>query len=189
MKKQQMKRYQDEVSIGPTMVRNLYNKKRTNQLEGVVKDVGRDFVNIIDDHNRVITVFTKNIKKVIWKDNRCRDKHSRCHHNSNQCYCVQHKRDDNCRNRDHYKQNRCEHCRDRDCHRKNRCGHCQEHHHCPNCCDCKNDHHHKDFICFCDHAIPFCDKRVELRLAGLTDNVQFELSRHKGCKVLLDIND
>ncbi len=39
---------------------------------------------------------------------------------------------------------------------------------------------HQKFTCFCDYPIPFCNHRFELRLAGLTDDVRFELLKHKG---------
>ncbi len=55
------------------------------------------------------------------------------------------------------------------------------------------ERHHNDrcghrFTCFRDHVIPFCDDRIELRLAGLTDDLNFQLLKHKGCKVRLDIS-
>ncbi|RBW70814.1 hypothetical protein [Bacillus taeanensis] len=55
-------------------------------------------------------------------------------------------------------------------------------------CEEKKDHHSKKrCTCFFDHVIPFCDERIELRLAGLTDSVNFELFRHIGCKVKLEL--
>lgn len=66
------------------------------------------------------------------------------------------------------------------------------HHQCPHCLDehhkrhhsCQPMHHHdcchKNFACFCDFAIPFCDHRFELRLAGLNDNLNFKLLENKG---------
>jgi len=42
---------------------------------------------------------------------------------------------------------------------------------------------HQKFTCFCDYPIPFCNHRFELRLAGLTDDVRFELLKHKGRQI------
>jgi hypothetical protein len=67
-------------------------------------------------------------------------------------------------------------------HQERRCPHClDEHHkrqhsypmHHPDCC-------HKNLACFCDSAIPFCDRRFELRLAGLNDHLNFKLLQNKG---------
>lgn len=61
--------------------------------------------------------------------------------------------------------------------------------HCSNCnkkhqnCNC---HNKKDQIK--DPVIPYCDGRIHLRLAGLTNNLPYELFRHKGCRVVLELS-
>lgn len=69
---------------------------------------------------------------------------------------------------------------------------------CEPCCslnlrDCRCDNHH-DHCCEThviwvrDNVVPFCDDRLQLRLAGLTDSVNFELFSHKGCRVILGLS-
>ncbi|MGO4886397.1 hypothetical protein ACJ2A9_01450 [Anaerobacillus sp. MEB173] len=61
------------------------------------------------------------------------------------------------------------------------CSHC--HHHFNDCrCRLKFNRIH-------DHVIPFCDDRIHLRLAGLTDSINFKLFRHQGCKVILELHE
>jgi hypothetical protein len=96
----------------------------------------------------------------------------------------------------------CEHCGKYHDGMDNQCPNCHEDHrrhkHVPCGCnghferrrysqyshDMRNhDCCHKNFTCFCDHAIPFCDNRFELRLAGLNDDIKFKFLQHKGCHV------
>ena len=69
---------------------------------------------------------------------------------------------------------------------------CRDKHH-QNCSDC-HPHHHKDWPCnhkvnsIHEHVLPLCDDRIYLRLAGLTDSINFKLFRHKGCKVVLELS-
>ncbi|WP_299092200.1 hypothetical protein [uncultured Metabacillus sp.] len=89
--------------------------------------------------------------------------------------------------------------------REEQCPHCQDkkqqREHCPHC---QNENRNRfiafnleqnqnelcqpKFTCFFDHPIPFCDDRFELRLAGLTDDLNFQLLKHKGCKVRFDLS-
>lgn len=79
------------------------------------------------------------------------------------------------------------------------CPHCSSEYmmkqdHCPVCHknDIANNHQHdichQRITCFFDHPIPFCDDRIELRLAGLTDDINFKLLQHKGCRVKIGVN-
>lgn len=43
------------------------------------------------------------------------------------------------------------------------------------------------FTCFCDFAIPFCDNRFQLRLAGLNDGFHFDLIQNQGRQVILEL--
>lgn len=43
------------------------------------------------------------------------------------------------------------------------------------------------FTCFCDFAIPFCDNRFQLRLAGLNDGLHFDLIQNQGRQVILEL--
>jgi hypothetical protein len=100
--------------------------------------------------------------------------------------------------------NHCSKCGHDKRHKQGHCPHC-EHGHNRNDNDLKgfrknhlrhkfDDHRHNEencrqckYTCFCDFPIPFCDDRIELRLAGLHDDLNFQLLQHKGCKVKLDI--
>lgn len=62
-----------------------------------------------------------------------------------------------------------------------------QYHHCT-CC--RDEHHNrhmyhhdccqKKLVCFCDFAIPFCDDRFALRIAGLTDDLNFRFLQNRG---------
>jgi len=68
--------------------------------------------------------------------------------------------------------------------------------------DCNSKHKHDSFDCFADclkhkknccqpfkcFPVPICDDRIQLRLAGLTGNLTFQLFRLKGCELEIEID-
>ena len=56
---------------------------------------------------------------------------------------------------------------------------------CDQCnCECNEAHHS------CYHSgIPVCDDRIQLRLAGFGDSLNFKFFMLKGCKVCIDFNE
>lgn len=60
------------------------------------------------------------------------------------------------------------------------CSHCRKYHR-----DCRCG---KQFNRIKDPVIPYCDDRIQLRLAGLTDSFQYKLFKHKGCRVVLELD-
>ncbi len=69
---------------------------------------------------------------------------------------------------------------------------CHDKKHKRRCSDCHRQHQN----CHCrlkknnikNPVIPYCDGRIYLRLAGLTDGLPYKLFRHKGCKVVLELS-
>ncbi|WP_077214719.1 hypothetical protein [Bacillus dakarensis] len=133
-----------------------------------------------------------------------------CNKTPCQCYSKNHRGVKHTNKRKKFDELRHDHCPQ--CHHEHRekhdrCPHChhehrERHDHCPHCHDehdrrydySEHFYHmrnnrccHQKFTCFCDHAIPFCDERFELRLAGLNDDLKFKLLQHKGCKVEIQI--
>ena len=176
--------------IGPEAVRFKYLSDFNKHLyhshvEGIIYQVGLDYVDLVDD-DCITTVMTDKIAKVKWLDQNCREFADKCH-NHHACECIEF--------------HRCLDCKDKD-DRKRRISLEVENKKCMKCkknpvvCydrskkDCCHDHDrcHQDFTCFRDHAIPMCDDRFELRLAGLTDDLNFQLLKHKGCKVRFNIS-
>lgn len=147
------------IRIGPDEVRmKLINDLDTLHLEGIICNVGIDFVEVLQNDQTIVTVLTDRIKNIKWADPDCEPS------------CSLNHRDGRCDN--HYDQ----------------CSHCHDHHvHCPHC-DGQHDHCCDTHVILVrDHVVPFCDDRLQLRLAGLTDSVNFELFSHKGCRVILDV--
>ncbi|KKI92656.1 hypothetical protein WQ54_08580 [Bacillus sp. SA1-12] len=109
-----------------------------------------------------------------------------------------------CQNRKDQREH-CPHCQNRQ-RQIEPCPHCQNKrpNHLDPCPHCQNENRNRfiafnlehnqnelcqpKFTCFFDHPIPFCDDRFELRLAGLTDDLNFQLLKHKGCKVRFDLS-
>ncbi|WP_100372903.1 hypothetical protein [Bacillus sp. FJAT-45037] len=61
----------------------------------------------------------------------------------------------------------------------------------PSSTHCKrspDDCRYEQVTCIQDHVIPFCDERIQLRLAGLTNSINFKLFNRIGCKVILKLN-
>ncbi|MED4452414.1 hypothetical protein [Metabacillus fastidiosus] len=54
-------------------------------------------------------------------------------------------------------------------------------------CDCERCSCNRDITCFKDNVIAFCDRRVQLRLAGLEHSLNADLLRHQGCEVLFEL--
>ncbi|MCM3602723.1 hypothetical protein M3175_18465 [Robertmurraya korlensis] len=108
---------------------------------------------------------------------RCHEHHS--HHDHSSCRCHSHHEHKPCRCHEHHSHHDHSSCR---CH--NHHGH---HHHCT-CC--QDEHHkghmqhhdccHRNFVCFSDFAIPFCNDRFALRLAGLTDDLNSRFLQNRG---------
>jgi hypothetical protein len=138
----------------------------TCHIEGKIHQVGIDYVNLLLDNNELVTILTNRVSKIVWLDPDCTGICRKCHHHT--CRCVDF-------NREHDDFEIDEHCEE--------CGDDHEH---------DDDHDHDDCFpkctCYCDFAIPFCDDKFELRLAGLTYGVNWELFRHIGCRVKLEIN-
>jgi hypothetical protein len=227
--------------IGPDAIRfkhkmDIDDHSNVLTIKGTISHVGLDFVDLIQEDDRVISVLTDKISYVSWLDPQCQGLFGNCHEKRhNDCKCVDFNRRSNHNNgnrhmkhADRKKQMRvCSNCRDKNGRRiydlKPNTGHINVHQDLKNCPHCQNehknrkkddphchdhhrnehknrkkddphchDHHHNDccqqrFTCFCDHVIPFCDDRIELRLAGLIDDLNFQLLQHKGCKVKLDL--
>lgn len=155
------------IRIGPDEVRmKLINDLDTLNLEGIICNVGTDFVDVLQDDQTIVTVLTDRIMNIKWADPDCEPC---CSLNHTDCRCDNH--------HDH-----CSHCHDHHVH----CPHCDGHH---EHCDC---HHNRccetPVIWVRDNVVPFCDDRIQLRLAGLTDSVNFELFSHKGCRVILGVS-
>ncbi len=125
-------------------------------IKGKICNSGTDFVDILRDDYTVVTVLRESIRKIKWIDPDC-----------NPCTC------DTC-------------CDDCDC--DTCCDDCDCDHDC--CCD---DHHlgrHHggccDVVCLHDFSIPRCDDRIQLRLAGLTGDLNFQFFRKRGCEVIIE---
>ncbi len=175
--------------IGPEAVRfkyinDIHEHSNHYYVEGTIYQVGLDFVDIVDE-GCLTTIMTEKITNIKWLDPKCREIADKCHcHDS--CKCIEFHRCLECKDKDDQKRrismrarnNKCMKCKKAACSwlekRKKECSH----HH---------DRCHQDFTCFCDHAIPLCDERFEIRLAGLTDDLNFQLWKHKGCKVRINI--
>lgn len=62
-----------------------------------------------------------------------------------------------------------------------------------NPCSCRGRHdHHHDNCCNCHYEkscyIPVCHGRAQLRLAGLINDLSFQLFKMRGCKVIVEIS-
>ncbi|MBB6449220.1 hypothetical protein HNR44_001169 [Geomicrobium halophilum] len=135
------------------------------KIKGMICNSGIDFVDVLRDDCSMVTVLKDSIRKIQWLDdldcdNPCIDDpfkhHDHCHHH-------------HCRFRFHHLLgvDDCLHCEHHDC--------CCHDHHC--------GHH---FTCLHDHSIPVCDHRIQLRLSGLTDNLNFQFLRKRGCEVIIE---
>ncbi|MFD1735422.1 hypothetical protein ACFSCX_02495 [Bacillus salitolerans] len=180
-------------------------------LEGKIDQIGIDYVNLLLDNNQVVTILTDKISKITWVDPKCERICKKCHHHT--CRCVQFMRDHDDFDKDNHRhlsrEEFCRRCRKKPCDCKKddkfqNNQHKRKHskfvdpklyinkHEQILCEKCGPLHHHDNdclpkFTCFCDFAIPFCDDRIELRLAGLDDGVNLELFRHRGCRVKLEL--
>ncbi|MGG3890844.1 hypothetical protein [Metabacillus fastidiosus] len=67
------------------------------------------------------------------------------------------------------------------------CHCCHDEHGFRSDCDCDHCRCNRDITCFRDNVIAFCDRRVQLRLAGLERSLNADLLRHQGCKVLFEL--
>jgi hypothetical protein len=274
---------QKGIKIGPDAMRFKYVDDEIvlhspKRVEGMIFDVGLDFVEILQKNHLIVTVLTDRVSHVKWPDKDVRESVSHGKHEGN-CKCVefnrftdefvekekrglkmkklmkqnkkgkkkvkgephhcpncgnfhsrlsqcifnvhrenQHHRPCGCKKRhvnQHHRPCGCKEqhgkqyhrpcgCKERhvnhhhrpcECkerhvnqhHRPCRCNdHHERHHLCPHCLDeHQNRHHHfpcchEKFVCYCDFAIPFCDNRFELRLAGLNDDLNFKFLQNKG---------
>lgn len=67
------------------------------------------------------------------------------------------------------------------------CNECRTHEcECDSDCTCQSDCHHHS--CY-RSGIPVCDDRIQLRLAGLDDNLNFKFFMLKGCKVCIEFKE
>ncbi|MEC1613426.1 hypothetical protein P9E05_10275 [Bacillus mojavensis] len=137
-------------------------------LKGVLCNVGTDFVDILLTDNTVMTILRSQIKKINWCDSEC-SPCPVCQHSD--CICEYHH---DCQDDVHHDED-CSSHREHDCPRNS-------HHHCT----CMDYLHHQPIR---NHGIPLCDDRVQLRLAGLTANFNFQLFRFKGCLVEIELLD
>lgn len=284
--------YQKVAVIGGISVREDHRLERStdssdeNIIRGIICNVGTDFVDLLQDNQKVVTVLRNRIKKVKWVEPHCNpcdcdcyecrhsksscdchsvesscacpsckkvdhfhDKHRhhecgyhddhahkanfgdrgrdhiildherRSHHRENDCTCHHHGKHSNWH--DDHKRGHCEHGHN-DWHDNHKRGHCDEHGHNDwhddhkrgyhehghnDWRDCKCDKHHHRGCCHdrhhsCDcircrrvfllknefghQVIPACNRRVQLRLAGLTGNLSFQFFRLIGCKVEIE---
>ncbi|WP_226682948.1 hypothetical protein [Sutcliffiella horikoshii] len=139
-------------------VSEKYDLTPTCLMEGKIHQVGIDYVNILLDNNDLVTILTDRISKIVWLDPNYTGICRKCHHHKCRCVKLNRGYDENFELDEH-----CEDCGNNpdDCF--------------PKC------------TCYCDFAIPFCDDKFKLRLAGLTHGVNWELFRHIGCRVKLEI--
>jgi hypothetical protein len=205
----------ERIKIGPDAVLFKYIEDPLDDhslfiVKGKIYNVGLDFVEVLQNDDKIVTVKTDRITHVKWPDQKTRELIFDCkHHGHSRCVEFDRMRATNVgkRNRPHRLDKICQNCRRpyrHEDHRKHNCIPCDcddyygGHTPCPRCHDEKfekrrhsqysydmrsHDCCHKNFTCFCDHAIPFCDNRFELRLAGLNDDVNFKFLQHKGCHV------
>lgn len=145
-------------------------------IRGKICDAGIDFVDILKDDCTVITILRDSIRKIKWLD----DCHPFDHHNPIS-------RNQNRRCRYHHLLGvdpPSDASHSKGCH--HHC--CSDHgrgHDC--CCDDHGDGHHScDFTCLQDFAIPVCDHRTQLRMAGLTGGLSFQFLRNRGCEVIIE---
>ena len=283
---------QKGIKIGPDAMRFKYVDDEIvmhspKRVEGIIFDVGLDFVEILQKDHLIVTVLTDRITHVKWPDKHVREAVSTCKHDG-RCNCVEFNRFPNMfnekgerdykmkKNKKQSKKGRrvvkadphhCSHCgnyhsrlnpcrckqqqrpcgcksnrgnqqqrpcgchqqhvnqfRQRPCcchqqhvnqfqqrpcgcheqygnYQQRRCG-CNDHHerqhYCSHCRDEHSDRHYqtqhsyymnnnhccdKKCVCFCDFAIPVCDNRFELRLAGLNDDLNFKFLQNRGRQV------
>ncbi|MED4017965.1 hypothetical protein [Sutcliffiella cohnii] len=179
------------VKIGPEYVRvktDSHKRQKGKEVivEGIVCHVGIDFVDILLDDDHTVTLLTEYIKQVEWNDKHVRNV-NKCKH-SGDCRCIIF---ESLKDRHNNKRNNktCFTCNNSPCNcninknsrkmeHKNRERESKEKNNCPECHSKINCH--PKYTCYCDYPIPFCDDRIELRLAGLTHNVNFELLQKKG---------
>jgi len=151
-------------------------ESRRKKVEGAIYQVGLDFVDILQENQQTTTVLTDRISTINWLDHTCNESCSKSNSRHRQCRCVEFKEH---RSSYHIKSKHKSH--DKSTMHDNHCPTCRQHHSKQeDCCEPR-------FVCVCDYVIPFCDDRIELRLAGLTDGLNFNLFRHIGCKVILDL--
>lgn len=177
-------------SLGQIIYRTKSHKKEGKGItqEGIVFRVGVGYVDLLQNDHTITKILTNRIKNITWVDRNC---NYECFHGLNL----------ECNRRNHHLHcSKCQHQhRDCQCHdHENYCSQCHHHHdscschdHRSDCSTCHRPHrdcrcHHKE-VRIHDHVIPFCDERIQLRLAGLTDNLNFKLFRHLGCKVVLEL--
>jgi hypothetical protein len=160
--------------IGPDEMRfqvkkNINNPSSHFTVRGIISHVGLDFVDILEE-DCMVTVLTNRIKHIKWLDKKREINHiCQCRHQGN-CQCIELEPfigdgDEQLDEDEGFFDESCPHC-----HKERRDG-------------C-----HQRFTCFCDHAIPFCDDQFKLRLAGLNDDLNFELMQHKGSRVEIEID-
>ncbi|AKO92765.1 hypothetical protein [Priestia filamentosa] len=133
----------------------------SKDIVGIIQNVGIDFVELIRRDHTIISIPMNRIENVEWLEKKVFSRFDDCD-----------------------KVDTCPHCNQKEC----KC--IEKKVLNPRPCNCRHKSHcncQKNFIRFQDCVIPFCDKRVELRLGGLTDNLKFELYRHKGSKVKLHV--
>ncbi|PLT34074.1 hypothetical protein [Bacillus sp. V5-8f] len=157
----------DPIRIGPDEVRTKgigIEKSFPVEINGVICHAGIGFVNILKDDQTVVTIMTERINSITWEDPGCQP--------GGDCHKMDSRHINHFQNIDGQKFSHAHACHDL----------------CPCCGRQHNDCRHPDFIYIRDQVIPFCDDRIQLRLAGLTDSVNFELLSHKGCRVFLDVS-
>ncbi|MFS3930486.1 hypothetical protein CHN50_10035 [Priestia aryabhattai] len=132
------------------------NATTKHKVEGTLYMVGTDFVDILKDDCTVVTILRNNMSKIIWLDKV--KKTSTTNHNS--AYRSTHSK------HFHYP------C------------HCHRHGHHHNCTCKKKHHHNKKF--HPTPSIPACGGMVQLRLGGLTQNLNFHLFKKIGKRVIIE---
>ncbi|MEW9110504.1 MAG: hypothetical protein AB2374_14220 [Cytobacillus gottheilii] len=161
---------------------NRNKSKHFYKESGIIHQIGTDYVDLLQRDHTVVRVLTRHVKKIKWVDHHCRNK------------CLDHVDFEKaCRGRDdhlscfvcsqHHGECHCDvSSRKRFIHSylDKHCSHCQKHHR-----DCRCG---KQFNTIKDPVIPYCDERIQLRLAGLTDSFLYKLFKHKGCRVVLELD-
>ncbi|QVY62464.1 hypothetical protein [Cytobacillus gottheilii] len=193
------------------------NKRKQSYKEGgIIHRIGTDYVDLLQSDHSVVRVLTRRIKKIHWVDHHCRNKcldhvdfEKACRGNDLHCsHCSRYHRDCRCGMKHKNYSDFDKISRDYDRH-DGHCTHCGRHQqdcHCgmgarekfidsyldSHCAHCRRDHDNchcgKQFHRIKDPVIPYCDDRIHLRLAGLTDSFQYKLFKHKGCKVVLELD-
>lgn len=144
--------------------RPISGRRNQKNITGFICNSGTDFLDIKTKSGRVVTILRNQIKQISWLDPECGpcgDSCGECHHHRT-CDC------------DWDSSDSCEWISEMECESGLEC---ESHSQC----------FKKHAPCCGAFGIPVCNDRFQLRLAGLTDQLNFQFFQFTGCEISIEL--